>query len=73
MRLISKSLVWGLAAVLTIRVGAKNSSQIVLDALESMVDCQTCLAALHPLQAIALTGDDPFDDALIFACDVTKV
>ncbi|KAF5389664.1 hypothetical protein D9757_004095 [Collybiopsis confluens] len=55
----------------TPRVFAQNSSQ-VLDALESMVDCATCLLALVPLQALAHLGNDIFSDALIEVCDLTQ-
>ncbi|KIK68505.1 hypothetical protein GYMLUDRAFT_35936 [Collybiopsis luxurians FD-317 M1] len=68
------SLLWSLTVVLSLfstAVIAQNSSEI-LEALESIVDCATCLAALVPLQALAHLGNDPFSDALIAVCDAAQ-
>lgn len=75
MRLSPNGLLWSSAAlsILSHSANAQNSSQIVLEALESIVDCASCLAAFTPLQAVAQTGNDAFSDALAFVCDAAQV
>ena len=40
----------------------------VLDALQKAVDCTSCHALLHPLQALAHLGNDAFVDLLSTVC-----
>ncbi|THV01290.1 sphingomyelin phosphodiesterase [Dendrothele bispora CBS 962.96] len=45
----------------------------VLQALESLVDCASCHAALVPLQTLAFQGDDAFDTVFIEICDALQL
>ncbi|KAF5392862.1 hypothetical protein D9757_000982 [Collybiopsis confluens] len=53
-------------------VSAQSGSDI-LKILEDIVDCTTCLAALVPLQGLALLGDDALSDPLAAVCDLAQL
>ncbi|KIK55591.1 hypothetical protein GYMLUDRAFT_230950 [Collybiopsis luxurians FD-317 M1] len=68
-------LLWSSAIVLSLFSApaiAQNATQ-VLEILESIVDCTSCLAALGSLQAIAQSGDDVFVNDLVAVCDAAHL
>ncbi|KAK7468297.1 hypothetical protein VKT23_002811 [Stygiomarasmius scandens] len=45
----------------------------ILQALENLVDCASCHAALVPLQTLAFQGDDAFNTVFIEICDALQL
>lgn len=58
------------AALVLLFIGLAGGTIVddVLDALQKAVDCASCHALLHPLQALAHLGNDPFVDLLSQVC-----
>ncbi|KAF5392860.1 hypothetical protein D9757_000989 [Collybiopsis confluens] len=67
---------WSLSVVsllLSVRAVIAQNDTEILPILQSIVDCDTCHAALIPLKALARTGDDKFSNAFVEACDEAQV